>query len=131
MGVRPISARDPYLHAAAGYAAYGVVYLVAAAAELRPEMRRDWFGFVPWWAFFLLGGVLILIVPLAILRWRPWVARIMALGPLAKALVLCFRLGTGRVSGAGFALTAAFAAVAIIATVLLLRAGFGPREARQ
>ena len=118
-------ARDPYVHAAAAYVVYGLVYLGSAWASLTPERMRP-VGGLPWWSFFVLGGLLLVVVPLLLLQRSKWLARILALGPGAKALVLLYRQGT-RV-GAGEPAPAAdwlFALVAIAAAVLLLRAGFG------
>ena len=64
------------------------------------------------------------------LIWRRlrWFTRILALGPLLKALALCWRqglrLGRGEVTPAFDWL---FALAAIVATVLMLRASWGTR----
>ena len=115
-----LGARDPYVHAAAGYLAYGLVYLGGAIARLTPDRKVTFFGFMSWWAFYVLGAALVLVLPWVVVRWRPWPARILALGSMSKALVLCWRLGRG----AGGAFDIIFALVAIGASVLLLRAGF-------
>ena len=111
--------RDPYVHAAVAYIAYGLVYLGGAIAQLTPERRVTHWGFMPWWAFYVIGAALIVVLPWAILRWRPWVARILALGPAAKALVLCLRIG----QGSGGAFDVGFAGIAVVAAVMLARAG--------
>jgi hypothetical protein len=112
--------RDPYLQAAAGYVVYGIVYLGGAIARLTPERQVTFLGFVPWWALYVGGAALIAVLPWVIVRWRPWPARIVALGPLSKAIVLGGRL----LRGSGGVFDVVFAVVAAAACVLLLRAGF-------
>jgi hypothetical protein len=116
--------RDPYLQAAAGYVGYGLVYLGGAIARLTPDRKVTFLGVVPWWALYVLGAALILVLPWVIVRWRPWPARILALGPMSKAFVLCWRLARGS----GGAFDVAFALVAVAASALLLRAGLSRRR---
>jgi hypothetical protein len=99
------------------------VYLGGAVAALSPERRVTHWGFMPWWAFYVLGASLIVVLPWAILRLRPWAARILALGPASKALVLCWRIGEGK----GGAFAVAFLVVAVTAAVMLARAGWSRR----
>lgn len=115
--------RDPFVHAAVAYVVYGLVYLGGAIARLTPDRKVTHWGFMPWWAFYVLGALLVVALPWAVLRWRPWAARILALGPASKALVLCMRIGQGR----GSAFDVGFAGIAVVAALVLARAGLSER----
>ncbi len=119
--------RDRFKVAAAAYAVYGVVYLAGAFLELTPERMRSFHG-VPWWSFYVAGAALIAILPWLIARRHLWLTRILVLGPAVKALTLCWR--QGRRISAGEPVLAYdwfFILVAVVATVLLARAGFARR----
>ena len=131
-GGAPDARLDPYRLAAVCYFVYGVVYLVGACISLTPERMVTFFGFVPWWAFYVAGGLMMLVLPLLVWRRFKWLTRVIALGPAGKALALCWRPGRGPIgvsqdpaSGASFAYDWFFLGVAILAAVLLFRAGWG------
>ena len=90
---------DPYRRAAAGYVAYGLVYLFGAVVQLTPERQHDFWGFVPWWAFYLVGLALIMGLPVLIWRRYMWFTRILAIFPAIKALTLLVK--QGRLMGQG------------------------------
>jgi hypothetical protein len=121
--------RDPYAQAAAAYATYGLVYLGGAMAALTPERRTTFFGFVPWWAFYVGGAGLL--VGLSALLWRRlrWLALVLWIGPLVKAVTLVRRELLAGASGGASAFRWAFVAVALIAAITILRAGLTPRTA--
>src|SRR4051812_38024950 len=87
-----------YRTAAVGYFIYGAVYLTGALFELTPERQRSFHG-IPWWAFYVAGGLLLVPLPLLVGRGRVWLTRILTLGPAAKALTLCFREGRHLAAG--------------------------------
>ncbi len=125
----PDARRDPYRLAAVCYFLYGVVYLVGACIWLTPERMVTFFGFVPWWAFYVAGGLMVLALPLLVWRRFKWLTRVIALGPAGKALALCWRQGRGPSDlsrdPASFVYDWFFLGVAILAAVLLFRAGWG------
>lgn len=128
-GLPPLVRRirsDPYAQAALGYFVYGGAYLAGAALRLAPERRVDSFGMVPWWAWFVAGALLWLVLPLLILRrWR-WLVLPLALGPIGRGLFLAWRQGRAVTAGGGMSVfEAAWAVVALVAGALLIRAGLG------
>ncbi len=131
---------DPYHLAAGFYFFYGLCYLGGAIVALTPQRMGTFFGFVPWWAFYVAGGIMVVLLPLLVSRRYRWFTRIIAFGPAAKALTLCWRQGRllGAAPAADVATDAAnraslaydwfFLIVAVIAAVLLFRAGWGDRR---
>ena len=114
-----------YHLAAVAYALYGVVYFVGAVVALTPERQVSWLGIVPWWAFYAVGLVLLLLLPVLIWRQWQWLCRILALGPASKALVLFWRQGRLLANGEPPGLfNWLFAVVAIAAALLLARASW-------
>jgi len=123
---------DPYRRAAGGYVLYGLVYMFGAIQQLTPERQHDFFGFVPWWVFYLAGAVLILWFPVLIWKRHMWFTRVLAVFPAIKALTLLVK--QGRLMGQGEAAVSYnwfFALVAMGAAVLLYRAGWGPQAASE
>lgn len=123
--------RDGYRIAAIFYLLYGLVYLGGAIDGLTPSRRVTFFGFVPWWAFYIAGGLMVVALPLLVWRRYKWFTRIIALGPAGKALALCWRQGRALGSDeaartASFTYNWFFIGVAITAAVLLFRAGWEP-----
>jgi hypothetical protein len=117
---------DPYRRAAVGYVIYGLVYLGGAVIELSPERQRDFFGFVPWWVFYIAGLGLVLTIPVVVWQRRMWFTRVLSVFPVIKALSLL--LGLGKLLGEGEPTSLYrwfFSAVAMVAGVLLARAGWG------
>jgi hypothetical protein len=123
---------DPYRRAAAAYFVYGVVYLVGAVIALSPERQRDFFGFVPWWAFYVAGLALIVTVPVLVWQRRMWFTRVLSVFPVLKALSLLIK--QGKLIGQGeptLAYNWFFALVAMGAGVLLFRAGWGEQTSSE
>lgn len=117
---------DPYRRAAVAYGVYGIAYLVGAILQLTLDRQRDFFGFVPWWAFYVAGAALVLMLPVLIWRRYRWLSRILSFLVAIKALTLCIK--QGRLMGAGEAPVPYnwfFIVVAIVAAGLLFRAGWG------
>ena len=111
------------------YVAYGVVYMIGAVIQLTPDRQRDFFGFVPWWVFYLLGAALVLSLPVLVWRRYRRFTQILSVFPVIKAVTLLVK--QGRLLGAGEAASTYnwfFAAVAFVAGAMLFRAGFGPQE---
>jgi hypothetical protein len=120
---------EPYRRAAVAYAAYGCVYLAGAVIQLTPERQRDFFGFVPWWVFYVAGAALVAGLPVLIWRRRMWFTRILAFFPVIKAVTLLIQ--QGKLVGQGeptVPYSWFFAVVAMTAGVLLFRAGWGPQS---
>lgn len=119
-----------YRQAAVAYAIYGCVYLVGAVFELSPERRITFWGFVPWWAFYVAGAALI--PALSSLVWRRYRRLTMVLSVLVAGKVLTLVWTQGRRLAAGEPpdlYNGFFAAVALTAVVMLARAGFGRASA--
>jgi len=127
-----------YQTAAASYSIYGLIYLAGAIAQLTPERQINFFGFVPWWLFYLGGVFLILLLPVLIWRrpqslrgqlTRMWFIRILAFGPAVKALSLLWKQSRLITAGQSSDLyNWFFCAIAIVASLFLFRAGWGPQE---
>ena len=121
----------PYRVAAVFYFFYGLVYLGGAISRLTPDRMVTFFGFVPWWAFYVAGGLMVAVLPLLVWRRYKWFTRIIAIGPAGKALSLCWRQARTP-DGETAMYDWFFIAVAITAAVLLFRAGWGrPAPARR
>jgi hypothetical protein len=118
-----------YRRAAVAYAIYGVLYMGGALAALDEDRKVTFFGFVPWWAFYLAGALLLAVFPVLVWRKFKWIARILCIGPAIKALVLFWRMGIDMQAGDGFsAYQGLFALAAVGAASLLALAGWGPQE---
>ncbi len=114
-----------YQRAAQGYFAYGCVYLFGAALQLTPDRQHDFYG-IPWWAFFVVGAALVAIVPWFIWREYRRFTQVMSIFPGIKAMTLLMK--QGKLMGAGEPTNTYnwfFVVVALTASVLMMRAGFG------
>lgn len=113
----------PQKRAAAAYAFYGVVYLVGAIMELTPERKVVFWGFVPWWAFYVAGAALLLSLPVFIARGVRWLTATLAFFTAGKALWLFWIQGRNFAAGDGTnPYNWFFAVVAIGTSYLLVRA---------
>jgi hypothetical protein len=122
----------PYRRAAVAYAVYGAIYFGGACASLGEDRRGTYFGFVPWWVFFVAGALILLILPVLIWKRWMWLTRILCLGPAAKALVLCWRMAQPIEAGSPpLVFNLVFAGAAMVATVALFQAGWGPQLAKE
>ena len=118
-----------YQRAAQGYFAYGCVYLFGAALQLTPERQHDFYG-IPWWAFFVVGAALVAVVPWVIWKGARRFTQIMSIFPGIKAMTLLMK--QGKLMGAGEPTNTYnwfFVGVALTASVLMMRAGFGQSAA--
>jgi hypothetical protein len=114
----------PSLHAAGAYFVYGVVYMIGAIAELDETRRTSFFGgHVPWWAFYAIGSIFLVVFPLLLAKGVRWLAAILAFFTGIKALYLFYRVGRELQLFDLF-----FALVALFATVMLLRSLRAPRK---
>jgi len=115
--------RDPYAQASVAYVVYGLVYLGGAVAELSYEQRRDFFGFVPWWAFYVVGAGLLALLPALLWRGIRWLAALLCFFTAFKGLWLIWAQARHLAAGEPTrAFRWLFAAVALGASLLLLRA---------
>ncbi len=122
----------PYRRAAVAYAVYGTIYFGGACASLSEDRRGIYFGFVPWWVFYAAGALLLLILPVLVWKRRKWFTRILCLGPASKALVLCWRMAQPVEAGSPPLLfNLFFAGAAIVATLALFAAGWGPQLSKE
>lgn len=127
-----------YQTAATSYGIYGLIYLAGAIAQLTPGRQITFFGFVPWWFFYLGGVLLVLLLPVLIWRRpqlprgqliRMWYTRILAFGPAVKALSLLWKQSRLITAGQSSDLyNWFFCAIAIVASLFLFRAGWGSQE---
>src|SRR5262249_14009903 len=133
---------DAYRQAALWYFLYGVVYLVGAVLALTPRRMVPFWG-IPWWAFYVVGALLVVTLPVLVWRGYKGSTRIRHRGPTAKALSVCWRQGrlmsgavvagdaaTDAANRASFVYNWFFLLVAVVAAIMLLRAGWG-REPQQ
>jgi hypothetical protein len=115
--------------AAAAYVVYGLVYLGGAWVQMTPE-RRSAGGPIPWWAFFVAGALLVVVLPPLVLRGPRWIPVVLGALVGVKALALWWRAATDARAGGPIAFHACFAAIATATCVLLLRASAAaPRRA--
>jgi phosphoglycerol transferase MdoB-like AlkP superfamily enzyme len=98
--------------------------MAGAVAALDAERKGTFFGFVPWWAFYVAGGLLLAILPVLVWKQYKWLTRILCFGPAVKALVLFWRMGLGAGEGVD-PFQAFFALVAVLAASMLALAGWG------
>ena len=123
---------DPFHRAAVIYFIYGAIYFGGALAQLTSERKTVFFGFVPWWAFYVLGAIVVIGFPLLVWNRYKWFTRILAFGPLFKAGTLAARqLPAEIVSGSMNPFPWIFAAAAIWAAVHLFYAGWEDLLARR
>ena len=114
----------PSGQAAIAYFVYGVVYMGGAVRELNPSRMRDFFGgTVPWWVFYGVGGLFIIILPFLIAKGVRWLMALLGFFTAIKALYLFYSLGR---TFEPFNLV--FALVALMASVLLFRAVLRSRQ---
>ena len=123
---------DPFHRAAVIYFIYGAIYFGGAMAQLTSDRKTVFFGFVPWWAFYVLGAIVVIGFPLLVWYRFKWFTRILAFGPLIKAGTLVARqLPAEIVSGSMNPFPWIFAAAAVWAAVHLFYAGWGDLLARR
>lgn len=118
--------RNPFQAASLAYFVYGGVYLLGAALQMTPDRQHDFYG-VPWWGFFVVGALLLIGLPVLIWQGYRRFTQVLSIFPALKALTLVVK--QGKLMGAGeptLVYNWFFAGVALIASVLLFRAGFGP-----
>ena len=121
-------AKDPYKQAAIAYAIYGIVYLIGAILELEPERKVTFMGFVPWWVFYVAGVAILASFPVVVWKGVRWFTLTLVFFTSGKAAWLCYL--QGRRLSAGDPTNAYnwfFAVVALVAAVMLFRAGW-PRK---
>lgn len=119
-----VALRDPYRMAAVAYGVYGTVYLVGAILELDPSRQVTHWGFVPWWAFYVAGALLLFTLPIFVWRGVRWLAFTLSFFCAVKAFWLSWLQGRAVQQGDETTLyNWLFAAVAAVAAGLLLRAG--------
>ena len=125
----PRSAVNPYRRAAIFYFIYGVVYLTGAIVRLTPERQVDING-VPWWVFYLVGALFVVLLPALVWFERKWFTRIIAFGPLGKCVVLARQAFASIQEGNPLnSYDVVFAVVAFVAAWQLFVAGWSrPRE---
>ena len=120
--------KTAYQRAAIAYLVYGCVYMGGAVAEiLADETRQKSFfgGHVPWWAFYVVGALLIALMPVLVWKRYKWLTRILAFGPAGKAITLFWLMGKDLREGGGLdAYSLIFAFVAVGAACLLAYAGW-------
>jgi len=121
--------KTAYQRAAIAYIVYGSLYMGGAVAALDEERKSTFFGFVPWWAFYVAGALLLAALPVLVWRRYKWLTRILCFGPAVKALVLFWRTGLDLRAGEGLDLfQVVFALTAVGAASLLAVAGWGSQE---
>jgi|GEM_PF-2490955 len=124
--------KNAYQRAAVGYLVYGCVYMGGAIAEiLADESRQKSFfgGTVPWWAFYVVGALLIALMPVLVWKRYKWLTRILAFGPAGKAITLFWLMGKDLREGGGLdAYSLVFAVVAVTSACLLAYAGWTDNE---
>lgn len=120
---------DPYRRAAVMYFIYGVVYLLGAILQITPERMGDFFGFVPWWAFYLLGALSVVFIPVLVWYRLKWFTRVLAFGPAIKMISLVLKQYRLFIAGeTPLFYNWLFIFVAFLATVHLFQAGWGRQE---
>jgi hypothetical protein len=100
--------------------------MVGAVVQLSEERRTEFFGFLPWWSFYVLGAAVMLTFPVLIWKRYRVFTRVLSVFPFIKGLTLLLK--QGKLMGAGqdtVLYNWMFAVVAVVASVFLVRAGFG------
>jgi len=115
------SAQEAYKKAAISYAIYGVVYMLGAVLELNEARMKVFWGFVPWWSFYVVGAALVLSMPFLIYRKIRWLTGVLAFGVAGKTLYLIYSQGRNVTRGDETdPYNWFFAVVALITTAFLL-----------
>ena len=115
--------------AAIAYFIYGTVYLIGALLELDPSRRIVFWGFVPWWAFYVAGAALIATIPIFIMKGVRWLTWFLTFAVSGKCLWLVWIQGRRLSEGTPPDFyNIFFAAVAGITAILLLRAALERRQ---
>ena len=123
------TAQEAYKKAAIAYAIYGVVYMIGAVLELNEARMKVFWGFVPWWAFYIAGTALMLSMPFLIYRKMRWIAGLLAVGVAGKTLYLIYSQGRHVTQGDKTdPYNWFFSLVAMITTAFLLFAIRWPTE---
>jgi hypothetical protein len=118
---------EPFAQAAVAYFVYGGWYLFGAVAALSEERKAEAGSL--WWVFYLVGALLWFGVPALI--WRRgrlalWICRLFPFATAGKALVLGGRLGQVLRQGETPSVhQVVFSVLALVATFMLARAGWG------
>lgn len=109
--------------AAIGYFVYGLIYMAGAIRELDESRMRNFVGgTVPWWVFYVLGALFVVLFPILVARGFRILSLVLAILTSIKALYLFYGLGSAFSPFNLF-----FALVAMVASVLLVRAFATPR----
>jgi hypothetical protein len=115
------SAQEAYKKAAIAYAIYGIVYMLGAILELNDARMKVFWGFVPWWAFYIVGTALMFSMPFLIYRKMRWISGFLAVGVSGKTLYLIYSQGRHVTQGDKTdPYNWFFALVALITTAFLL-----------
>jgi hypothetical protein len=118
------SGQSKYKQAAIAYAVYGVVYMIGAFLELNPQRMVTFWGFVPWWVFYAAGFAILFTFPIFIWRGLRWLTLTLVIFTSGKAFWLCLIQGRHYQAGEPISVyNLFFAAVAVVAAVMLFRAG--------
>ncbi|AWT59153.1 MAG: hypothetical protein DF168_00333 [Candidatus Moanabacter tarae] len=124
--ILPTARGDPYRRAAIMYLIYGIVYLLGAILQITPERMGVFFGFVPWWAFYLLGMLSVVFLPFLVWCRLKWFTRVLAFGPAIKSISLVFKQYRILVTGeTPLFYNWLFIFVALFAAIHLFQAGWG------
>ena len=111
------------------YLIYGMVYLLGAILQITPERMGVFFGFVPWWAFYLLGALAVVLLPLLVWYRFKWFTRILAFGPAVKSVSLVWKQHRLYATGeTPLFYNWFFLLVALWTALHLFRAGWGRQE---
>jgi hypothetical protein len=115
--------------AALGYFFYGVVYLVGAMMELDPSRKIIFWGFVPWWSFYIAGALVMVTIPIFVARGVIWLTWIIAFFVAGKAGWLVWMQGRSFQQNASVdSYNTFFALVAGVAAMLLFHAALEGRR---
>ena len=113
--------------AAIAYFLYGVVYLIGAILELDPSRKITFWGFVPWWSFYVVGALIIMSLPYFIMRGVRWLTWVLAFFVTGKAVWLLWIQARNFHTGIGLdAYNIFFSLVAATAATLLWHAAIQP-----
>jgi hypothetical protein len=108
------------------YFIYGMVYLLGAVLQITPERMGVFFGFVPWWAFYLLGTLTVFSLPFLVWYRLKWFTRVLAFGPAIKSISLVLKQYRFFIAGeTPLFYNWLFIFVALLAATHLFQAGWG------